>query len=848
MAKFSVNTHHAYLNNEIVLRSDEVAKVVDGQTGELYVVLGEKSIYLTAGKHILSSEDHDEEIIIEDAIKLGGGRIKNAFVFDNNPWIFVTTKDRMYIYNYESKEKTIEYNVTPDEIKCVDKNIASNYFVFKTNSDYSIYNVESGKIIFTYYGHVYSNGHLVVYKNNDITYVYDYLERKSIKIIENQYAIGDKYLYFIDEKALYKLNLDSNNVEKIRYPREIYSNMFILTSDYFIILLQSEEFIKYRQYYLADGKNHISQDIILPCFIRKWEGIECEYFKKLEKQITALYSENKKLFNSYHVNMPLLNCIDVSSYKESDDREVFLSGCLCLNSRQSKNRKIFNIPFTIMSNHENRNVDFNYATFSDDNVISDNIEEEKKEIDLELNSKEYLISKSDSGNLIITREEGKLYLRNCISKTKEEILSSFFDTTFYTNAYFTSDGKNVVLQLNDTETKLLGIEDMKMGSYEIEGFTVARNNRYNNNKGYNGYMPEIRLRDGRIPVWRDPITLKTIPEDEIFGYVFMSPDGRFSANISVKTVYFNRLAKKETTIEERAELRNKYNWDSETSKEEKENIIKARKELAVNSSRHDLFGKIIEKWNDDEDIIKREIEAYMERKDNFVDLFIDELGYVCIRENKPNGKEREILIGRSVYFLNYVSFSYDSKYLSFGAKMRRDTFRNSEDGVFVIYDIENDRVINRMDNYNGMALYAVWMTMFSKKGDVAFYDSKADAYLLYTCSEYNEIKKIDGKSLLCFSPSGKYIAFSDQNYIDYSHHPEENWGHQPSGNIFIYATDDIASCMEQYNDFGEGINGVARRAGNVASAAFSQDEKRLLAVGNDGVVVIRNLKKTRNEI
>ena len=50
--------------------------------------------------------------------------------------------------------------------------------------------------------------------------------------------------------------------------------------------------------------------------------------------------------------------------------------------------------------------------------------------------------------------------------------------------------------------------------------------------------------------------------------------------------------------------------------------------------------------------------------------------------------------------------------------------------------------------------------------------------------------------------------------------------------------------MEQYNDFGDGIGGVTnmtRRAGNVASAAFSSDEKRLLAVGADGVIVIRNL-------
>ena len=51
-------------------------------------------------------------------------------------------------------------------------------------------------------------------------------------------------------------------------------------------------------------------------------------------------------------------------------------------------------------------------------------------------------------------------------------------------------------------------------------------------------------------------------------------------------------------------------------------------------------------------------------------------------------------------------------------------------------------------------------------------------------------------------------------------------------------------CIDQFNDLGDGIDGTTRttrRAKNVASAAFSCDEKHLLVVGEDGVVVIRNL-------
>ena len=138
------------------------------------------------------------------------------------------------------------------------------------------------------------------------------------------------------------------------------------------------------------------------------------------------------------------------------------------------------------------------------------------------------------------------------------------------------------------------------------------------------------------------------------------------------------------------------------------------------------------------------------------------------------------------------------------------------------------------------------MTMFSKDGNIAYYDSKAETFIINKDSDYKNIQKIGNRSLLCFSPSGKYIALSDQNYIDYTHHSHKDWGHQPSGNIFIHAIEEPQVCISQYNDFGDGISGVvysgkSGRAGNVASVAFSSDEKRLMAVGDDGVIVVRNL-------
>ena len=83
MATFTVNTHHAYLNNKIVIETKDWITIEDISTGLKYQFKKVLVIKLSAGLHILKSDDHEEEIVIEDAIKLGGSKIKYAFVFDD---------------------------------------------------------------------------------------------------------------------------------------------------------------------------------------------------------------------------------------------------------------------------------------------------------------------------------------------------------------------------------------------------------------------------------------------------------------------------------------------------------------------------------------------------------------------------------------------------------------------------------------------------------------------------------------------------------------------------------------------------------------------------------------------
>lgn len=851
------NTHHAYLNTDIILTSDEACVVTDTLTSKEYCIENESVVLkLCAGKHIFKSNDSAREVIveIEDAIKLGGSTIKQAFVFDDNPWVFVTTKDRLYVSNIKTKEEKVEFNVTPNEIRSLGVYFGkpSDFFLLKTHDDYSIFNVSTGRHVINFSNHIYSNSHLVVYKNDNTVVVYDYRKETLIVEFDSQYSFGNK-LYFVKDEMLHGLNLSTNYINIISSIGKLDTNY--LLSENYLLRLNSNTRIggkKYILYSLGNGETNITKtDLILPYFIESFLGKQTIEYDGLENEYKKIVQENKSLISTYH-NLCIcckgIQIDRVESIWENKTHMLQMAGHI-----KSYPSEPFDIPFIIKGEYEGT-INFKDILI-ESNQIENHDKQESKTQELQLDNNTNLLGISESGNLYITRQDDEVVLNNRITNEHVNLLKNVFDTSSYNSAYFTSDGKNVVFVGRDKSMGILGFEDMTQMPFAVEGACVARN------AGFNGYKPEISFLEtnGRKPVWRDPISLKKISENDMSNHSFMSPDGKFIAEMQKKTVYYNRLSKQEITQKEYIALCNKYNWTRQVSEEEKKQKITLREQLLDNYGKTDLFTHLHENNEKlirgtqsgkiSEEKIKKRIESlnssseeeYIKSKNEFTPLFIDILGYVSYKDI-DNNKEKRILIGRSVWFLNYVSFSYDSRYLAFGAKMKDDTWRFSEEGVFEIYDLKEDKIVDRKATDSD--LHAVWMTMFSKNGDVAYYDSHANAMVAYAESDYKYTNVAIGKSLLCFSPSGRYIALSDQNYVSYLHHPSSEWGHQPSGNIFIYETTDLKNCIEHHNDLGDGIDGTtktSRRAGNVASAAFSSDESRLLAVGEDGVIVIRNL-------
>lgn len=861
----TTNTHHAFLNTEIVFQCEEkVSDLVDDLTNKNYVIdNGCLAIRLCAGKHRFYSQEKDSEvnIIIEDAIKLGGGQITKVFIFDDNYWVFVETDDRLYIANTQTNEEKVEYNLKPEEIISFEPLYGKNcnYFLFQTKNSYSIYDVETGEEECSFSNHIYSNSHLVIYQEEGLIKVYNYRNKRIVTEFTGQYAFGNKF-YFVKDSILYGLNLSSCCINKIDSVGKL-DGYYLLKSNWLLKLEKDYTNSKeYFYYTLGNGEKYISRTkLLFPYYIANWGGkdtIEYLHLCDLLKQRAQDVQELTHL--GLEVNAPGIFISEITHKWIGKDLTTILYGNVISQSKRNLEPH-----FKITENVQEKSISFSDA------VIDINPESEKetkinhdtqsKETEVSLNDGEKLLGVSTSGKYIVVKIKDGIVIRNTIDNTTSNILTNVLDITNYYSAYFTSDGKNVVFEDCNKSFKIMGFEDFIQKPFDIEGSTISRVS------GYNGYKPEVifDVSNKQLPVWRDPITLKRVTKENMSDCVYLSPDEQYIANTRIKTVYYNNLNDKEINAAEYRDYVSKYNIDLSTSDEDRKLIIEKRKDLIKQYGEGRVFKNLYEynknSLSNDAHISQNDLNGRLKEKNQrtsyiwinqshqFTDLFIDELAYITYQKKESSDK-KHLLIGKNVWFLNYVSFSFDSHYLAFGAKLKDNVWRHSLAGIFELYDLYTEQIVCRREDILDNNLCAVWMTMFNKKGDVAFYDSIPNTYYIPAEGNYSTNIKISGKSLLCFSPSGNYIALSNQSYIDHTHHLDNPlWGHQLSGNVFIYDTNQLNECIAHFNDFGKGIKGVSFAAGHVASAAFSSDETKLLAVGDDGVIVIRNLHLKDND-
>ena len=395
---------------------------------------------------------------------------------------------------------------------------------------------------------------------------------------------------------------------------------------------------------------------------------------------------------------------------------------------------------------------------------------------------------------------------------KENLELSIYDSLHVKDAVFCSDGDSFIYQ--------------KKNGLVLYDFLTGEETKFNTDKGIqnsvNGYRPYCSKDYYSLPVIVDPVTMRTINNEFLSQYRFSNADGSVYYLRREIRCYL-RSDGKLISKEEYDALCKEYNYPQNPFgivKPEEEKSNKRRQYL-------DSIGKGLGSgpfWGGPPfDLIVA----------GFVDYRIvrkEEVAIVC-----KNGIEIEVPIGPPLYYMNYMAFSSDARRVAIAGKYK------DASGLCVIYDMEERRVLHRStsDKIEGGVgkTKAIWLASFNKDGLVAYYDSTPDTYLVDADGGW---KRIGGRSFLTFSPSGKYIAFSRQGYI-----PLESgsafWGHVPSCDIDIARVEAPELILCHFNDHGEGIVGTGVRRETVATASFSVDERKILSVSNDGVVVVRNL-------
>lgn len=452
-------------------------------------------------------------------------------------------------------------------------------------------------------------------------------------------------------------------------------------------------------------------------------------------------------------------------------------------------------------------------------------------------TKERLIAISEQCNYAIIRsEEGFLFYK--YDPIKEEWFDTplgciQIDESFYSKAIFCSDNDNIIYQKKDDKYYYRQLGSGVEIEFSPEG-SIRRN--------INGYIPFLSFETMRKPVYIDPVTLTRVEGGDVEKFTYQSVDGSI-VHISHNAVkYLDNHAKQYVTKETYKSYVEKYDYETEgissLIKKVGEQYEKVKKNRIV-------FYNSNKAWL--EEILKERFSyKFGIWTPDYLNVFLD-ITSVCdtifftkeyyVRE-KIRDEVLDIKLPEALSFLNYISYSYDNRFIFISGRFSLNSFRK---GLALVYDVKAREIV-----YMSTSTMAVWLGVFSKTGMVAYYDSTPNTFVADDITDTNknsDFCEIEGRSFLTFSPSGKYIVLSRQGYIPYvSGNP--HWGHQPSRDVYIVKSDSPQHEIAHFFDHGdqiEGTGGCDRTNSSVASATFSKDETKLMTVSKDGVVVIRNL-------
>lgn len=434
----------------------------------------------------------------------------------------------------------------------------------------------------------------------------------------------------------------------------------------------------------------------------------------------------------------------------------------------------------------------------------------KQVVEKNISIPEHLKTLSESQNYALLLDGCSVYMGSLCDGTYvlEEVLSEVFDKSNYKKVVFSDDASHIVFMKG---------KDMVLKNLISSEETLFINESYIEHK--NGYRTTLYVDAYRRPRFLDPVNRQYVDENYSSQYIFTSPNGRLFADTQLDEYVKirNKINNSFIRLSEYKQFVERYDmlWSDTPSEKEKK---KKSRERFMSINKGYFINNKIDMW-------------YALNNYNFSDWVYEKVGYAIIKELSTGKIIEEIELGPALWFLNYVAFSFDSNYVAIAGRYPNNS---SFGGLYLVYNLKlHKTVLRKTDGY------AIWNVAFSIEGKCCGYSSVPTTYM-GNCST-DRIKMINGRSFLTFSPDGKFMALSEQGYIPYKNGTNHNWGHQPSTNVYIYDTNTLKQLGNVISDLADGGLEGNRCAKTVISCSFSQDNSKLMMVGGDGTIIIRNI-------
>lgn len=479
-------------------------------------------------------------------------------------------------------------------------------------------------------------------------------------------------------------------------------------------------------------------------------------------------------------------------------------------------------------------------TFKSDYILANGILINPKDATIKDSQIGELICYSESLNKVLTKRMFKLhFLKFNLDSTLYFEKEIKIGESKYNESYLSPDGGFLMLS-NEANTYLLydivKNETIKYFSGTFVTFS----------KEGNLIFEEKNTRVAKI---LDPLTFADITPPNYRHYRFISPDGKLYAQVASKTRYYDRLTQIEISYDEVKEISERFDFgdrQSQSMRFEERQKLKVKQNI-IKENRQEFLVNNLEKLKElnIEDCDKVESKNLVKREK------YTEIGVV------GTNNILEIIFPEDISFYNYSAFSNDNRFFGYVGKP-------SSKGLICLLEIsynEQTQNLTLVNSYESRyPRFASWVCGFSKTGYFATYDSEPDTYLI-KCDDnffrdkvtdedlcfnipsrksniyqsYKNWIEIKKKNFLCFSPSGKYLALSEQGYEPLT---LGGYGHQESNAVHIAQTE-TGEIIESFLDHGDKIQ--ENKWDKLVFVAFSEDEKNLMTLSSDGVVIIREI-------